>query len=167
MTRKKQEINPEIGRRLGIVVKKAVDRERANGQKDYTQAQFANEILHCTPEHLSAIIHGNRALTLDSAKIIVNYDPDITLSWLLDNEFEQEAVNQYFSRWQKAEELIKSHGYSYKPSPENKAMIKFVSPDGSEDLMEATRYANLLQTVNTVVEGLVLYEIQYSRTEIE
>ena len=165
MARAKREIDPEIGKRLKIAVDRTIEREKAKGRKDFTQKKYAEEILHCTPEHLSAMINGSRNLTIDSARIVVNYDPETTLPWLLHTELQNEAINRYFKTWQCAEELIFSRGYSIESEDESdeRSRVIITTPDRAKYTITPDRYTLLLKNINAVVEGLLLYEIQLSR----
>lgn len=72
MARKNIEINQASGKRIKELLK----------ENKITQIDFADTI-HCTSEHLSAIINGRRRLTEDTARSIVLQFPNIRYEWLM------------------------------------------------------------------------------------
>lgn len=84
MGRKKVEINPIRGERLGKLLKKY----------GVEQKDFADEMGY-SEEHISYIINGKRNLTQDAAEKIVEKFPGTRIGWLLGYEdFETDILEQ-------------------------------------------------------------------------
>ena len=130
MGRKKENINPVCGQRLKEVIQAS----------PYSQKDFAEVVLHYTPEHLSLIINGKRSLTPELAEKVITIFPHIRFQWLMgiddfktDFQRDDVIVSKEERSKQLIEELIRLHGYEltpFKAPTSDVEKIKITPPKG-------------------------------------
>lgn len=111
MSRKREEINPECGRRLKSLL----------ARSGITQKQLAEKLSY-TPQHISQIVQGNRRMPFELAqRIIQEVFPEYRVEWLMgrdDIKTEDDRISKYFDAMEKKQDLILSvielHGYIVK-----------------------------------------------------
>lgn len=148
MGRKKETINPVCGQRLKEVI----------SASPFSQKDFAEAVLHYTPEHLSLIINGKRSLTPELAEKIVSMFPHIRYQWLMgvdDIKTENERVDVMLTKEERSkqliEELIKLHGYE---------LTTFVNPDSDEERIRVKPPEGVFKTDNSIE---LMYHESYKR----
>lgn len=155
MTENQSEINKICGVRVKAVI----------ADSGLTQEQFAETVLFKSPVQLSYICTGKRPLPLEDARTIVKKYPHIRLDWLLgqcpyktDAERIAAICGKDYERHELKARLIELLGYhiSEYVKPDGEIMTVIKAPDGTERYMETSEYLTFLNSIDEIIEGLLI-----------
>lgn len=166
MPRKKQEINPECGKRMKQLLKDAGRTQQeladasgysqqyisniASGKKHMTR-EFAEAFCECVP-----YINGHGLREKLRAEYLLAQDDYQTIGMM-----ESKAVDRRYTAYELVEKLIDVHGYKREDvlDEENSysgAVIRITPPSGKPRDLSPSEYMTLLKSTNDYLSGQLL-----------